>query len=220
MAAENYSELIFRLKNRKVDLEMRKMTRRIAGGFAAATLSVALVACSDAEDAADDAKDTAGSVAADASDSAGSAASDATDAAGSAAAEATGSKDENGEGGTQTITTAGGEEEVPADLATAIEEKRAEWGDVQNVESSDKGTLATFEGGKYLAYSEETGAQPVIGKIAETWVNEGGLDSSVGLPTNPEADATDAKGWTQEFSNGSISWTQGEDGQFKADVEA
>ena len=198
---------------------MRKMTRRIAGGFAAATLSVALVACSDAEDAADDAKDTAGSVAADASDAAGSAASDATDAAGSAAAEATGSKDENGEGGTQTITTAGGEEEVPADLATAIEEKQAEWGDVQSVESSDKGTLATFEGGKHLVYSEETGAQPVIGKIAETWVNEGGLASSIGLPTKPEADATEANGWTQEFSNGTISWTKDDDGEFEADVE-
>ncbi|MDK4278853.1 hypothetical protein QPX43_00650 [Corynebacterium accolens] len=202
---------------------MRKMTRRIAGGFAAATLSVALVACSDAEDAADDAKDAAGSVAADASDAAGSAASDATDAAGSAAAEATGSKDDNAEGAkgdTQTITTANGEEEVPADLAAAIEEKQAEWGDVQSVESSDKGTLATFEGGKHLVYSEETGAQPVIGKIAETWVNEGGLDASVGLPTKPEADATDANGWTQEFSNGTISWTEGEDGQFKADIEA
>ena len=31
---------------------MQKITRRIAGGFAAATLSVALVACSDAEDTA------------------------------------------------------------------------------------------------------------------------------------------------------------------------
>lgn len=202
---------------------MRKITRRIAGGFAAATLSVALVACSDAEDTVDDAKDTAGSVAADASDAAGSAASDATDAAGSAAAEATGSKDDNAEGAkgeTQTVTTANGEEEVPADLAAAIEEKQAEWGDVQSVESSDKGTLATFEGGKHLVYSEETGAQPVIGKIAETWVNEGGLDASVGLPTNPEADATDANGWIQTFSNGTISWTEGEDGQFKADIEA
>lgn len=199
---------------------MRKMTRRIAGGFAAATLSVALVACSDAEDAADDAKDAAGSVAADASDAAGSAASD---AAGSAAAEATGSKDDNAEGAkgeTQTITTAHGEEEVPADLAAAIEEKQAEWGDVQSVESTDKGTLATFEGGKHLVYSEETGAQPVIGKIAETWVNEGGLDASVGLPTKPEADAAEANGWTQEFSNGTISWTEGEDGQFKADIDA
>ena len=120
----------------------------------------------------------------------------------------------------QRAPRAHGEEEVSADLAAAIEEKQAEWGDVQSVESSDKGTLATFEGGKHLVYSEETGAQPVIGKIAETWVNEGGLDASVGLPTNPEADATDANGWTQEFSNGTISWTEGEDGQFKADIEA
>lgn len=66
---------------------MQKMTRRIAGGFAAATLSVALVACSDAEDAANDAKDSAGSVAADA-----------TDAAGSAAAEATSNDDADGQG--------------------------------------------------------------------------------------------------------------------------
>ncbi|MBK4138236.1 hypothetical protein GWO53_07195 [Corynebacterium macginleyi] len=202
---------------------MRKMTRRFVGGFAAATLSIALVACSDAKEAADDAKDAAGSVAADATDAAGSAASKATEAVGSAAAEATGSKDDKADGAkgdTQTITTAHGDEEVPADLAAAVEQKQAEWGEVENVESSDEGTLVAFEGGKYLAYSEQTGVQPVIGKIAETWVNEGGLASSVGLPTKPEAAATSEKGWTQKFSNGTISWTQGDDGKFRADIDA
>ena len=206
---------------------MQKMTRRIAGGFAAATLSVALVACSDAEDAANDAKDTAGSVAADASDAAGSAVDEATsekdkDAESSESEGADDSESEDADskdGDTKTVSTANGDQEVPAALASAIEEKKAEWGDVQSVESSDKGTLATFEGGKHLVYSEETGAQPVIGKIAETWKEQGGLDAEVGLPKAAEEKATEGKGWTQQFDNGVISWLQDESGKFTSSVE-
>ena len=112
---------------------MQKMTRRIVGGFAAATLSVALVACSDAEDAANDAKDTAGSVAADASDAAGSAVDEATsekdkDAESSESEDADGSESEDADskdGDTKTVSTANGDQEVPAALASAIEEKKA-----------------------------------------------------------------------------------------------
>ncbi|MEK0057342.1 LGFP repeat-containing protein [Corynebacterium sp. KPL2825] len=207
---------------------MQKMTRRIVGGFAAATLSVALVACSDAEDAANDAKDTAGSVAADASDAAGSAVDEATsekdkDAESSESEDADGSESEDADskdGDTKTVSTANGDQEVPAALASAIEEKKAEWGDVQSVESSDKGSLATFDGGNLLAMAKDGDeAQPIVGKIAETWKEQGGLDAEVGLPKAAEEKATEGKGWTQQFDNGVISWVQDESGKFTSSVE-
>ena len=207
---------------------MQKITRRIAGGFAAATLSVALVACSDAEDAANDAKDTAGSVAADASDAAGSAVDEATsekdkDAESSESEDADGSESEDADskdGDTKTVSTANGDQEVPAALASAIEEKKAEWGDVQSVESSDKGSLATFDGGNLLAMAKDGDeAQPIVGKIAETWKEQGGLDAEVGLPKAAEEKATEGKGWTQQFDNGVISWLQDESGKFTSSVE-
>ena len=207
---------------------MQKMTRRIVGGFAAATLSVALVACSDAEDAANDAKDTAGSVAADASDAAGSAVDEATsekdkDAESSESEDADGSESEDADskdGDTKTVSTANGDQEVPAALASAIEEKKAEWGDVQSVESSDKGSLATFDGGNLLAMAKDDDvAQPIVGKIAETWKEQGGLDAEVGLPKAAEEKATEGKGWTQQFDNGVISWLQDESGKFTSSVE-
>ena len=207
---------------------MQKMTRRIVGGFAAATLSVALVACSEAEDAANDAKDTAGSVAADASDAAGSAVDEATsekdkDAESSESEDADGSESEDADskdGDTKTVSTANGDQEVPAALASAIEEKKAEWGDVQSVESSDKGSLATFDGGNLLAMAKDGDeAQPIVGKIAETWKEQGGLDAEVGLPKAAEEKATEGKGWTQQFDNGVISWLQDESGKFTSSVE-
>ena len=207
---------------------MQKITRRIAGGFAAATLSVALVACSDAEDTANDAKDTAGSVAADASDAAGSAVDEATsekdkDAESSESEDADGSESEDADskdGDTKTVSTANGDQEVPAALASAIEEKKAEWGDVQSVESSDKGSLATFDGGNLLAMAKDGDeAQPIVGKIAETWKEQGGLDAEVGLPKAAEEKATEGKGWTQQFDNGVISWIQDESGKFTSSVE-
>lgn len=189
---------------------MQKMTRRIAGGFAAATLSVALVACSDAEDAADDAKDTAGSVAADA-----------TDTAGSAAAEATSKDDaDDKDGATKSIATANGDVDVPADFASAIEEKKAEWGDVKSIEQGDDDEfLATFDNGNLLTFDDDEGAQPIVGKIAETWKEQGGLDSEVGLPKAAEEEAAQGKGWTQQFDDGVISWIQDESGKFTSSVE-
>ena len=212
---------------------MQKMARRIAGGFAAATLSVALVACSDAEDAANDAKDTAGSVAADASDAAGSAVDEATsekdkdaescESEGADDSESADSESEDADskdGDTKTVSTANGDKEVPAALASAIEEKKAEWGDVQSVESSDKGSLATFDGGNLLAMAKGGDeAQPIVGKIAETWKEQGGLDAEVGLPKAAEEKATEGKGWTQQFDNGVISWIQDESGKFTSSVE-
>ncbi|MDU2586884.1 MULTISPECIES: hypothetical protein [Corynebacterium] len=203
---------------------MQKMTRRIAGGFAAATLSVALVACSDAEDAADDAKDTAGSVAADATDAAGSAAAEATsddDADDSEGAEASDSEDaDDQDDATKSIATANGDVEVPADFASAIEEKKAEWGDVKSIEQGDDDEfLANFDNGNLLTFDDDGGAQPIVGKIAETWKEQGGLDSEVGLPKAAEEKAAQGKGWTQQFDDGVISWIQDESGKFTSSVE-
>lgn len=209
---------------------MQKMTRRIAGGFAAATLSVALVACSDAEDAADDAKDTAGSVAADATDAAGSAAAEATskdDADDSEDAEASDSEDADDQddaadkgGATKSIATANGDVDVPADFASAIEEKKAEWGDVKSIEQGDDDEfLANFDNGNLLTFDDDEGAQPIVGKIAETWKEQGGLDSEVGLPKAAEEKAAQGKGWTQQFDDGVISWIQDESGKFTSSVE-
>ena len=207
---------------------MQKKTRRIAGGFAAATLSVALVACSDAEDAANDAKDTAGSVAADATDAAGSAAAEATskddadDADASEGADASDDKDDADDkgGATKSIATANGDVDVPADFASAIEEKKAEWGDVKSIEQGDDDEfLANFDNGNLLTFDDDEGAQPIVGKIAETWKEQGGLDSEVGLPKAAEEKAAQGKGWTQQFDNGVISWIQDESGKFTSSVE-
>lgn len=206
---------------------MQKITRRIAGGFAAATLSVALVACSDAEDAANDAKDTAGSVAADATDAAGSAAAEATskddadDKDDSEDAEASDSEDaDDKDGATKSIATANGDVEVPADFASAIEEKKAEWGDVKSIEQGDDDEfLANFDNGNLLTFDDDEGAQPIVGKIAETWKEQGGLDSDVGLPKAAEEKAAQGKGWTQQFDDGVISWIQDESGKFTSSVE-
>lgn len=212
---------------------MQKMTRRIAGGFAAATLSVALVACSDAEDAANDAKDSAGSVAADATDAAGSAAAEATsnddadDADDSEDAEASDSEDADDKddaddkgGATKSIATANGDVDVPADFASAIEEKKAEWGDVKSIEQGDDDEfLANFDNDNLLTFDDDEGAQPIVGKIAETWKEQGGLDSEVGLPKAAEEKAAQGKGWTQQFDDGVISWLQDESGKFTSSVE-
>ena len=204
---------------------MQKMTRRIAGGFAAATLSVALVACSDAEDAANDAKDSAGSVAADATDAAGSAAAEATsnddadDKDDADDADASDDADDK-DGATKSIATANGDVDVPADFASAIEEKKAEWGDVKSIEQGDDDEfLANFDNGNLLTFDDDEGAQPIVGKIAETWKEQGGLDSDVGLPKAAEEKAAQGKGWTQQFDDGVISWIQDESGKFTSSVE-
>ncbi|MBD0853394.1 hypothetical protein QP986_04355 [Corynebacterium striatum] len=219
---------------------MQKITRRFTAGLAAASLSLALVACSDAEDAANSAGDAAKSAANEATEKAGSAVADATGAKGSesesegadadpsdaanASEGADASEGKDGEnaagkdsGEKKTINTPAGDFEVPAAFASAIEEKAGEWGDVQSIENTDAGSLATFAEDKLLAFSEESGAQPIIGKIAETWKGEGGLANKVGLPTAPEQ--AEGNGWVQKFTNGTIKWMKGASGEYEATVE-
>ena len=209
---------------------MKKMTRRFAAGIAAATLSLGVVACSDAEDAAKDAGDAAKSAATEATDAAGSAANDAKDSMKSSdSAEASDSEDADSSEGADSsesadaegdmvgVSTADGEVEVSSDFADAIKEKAGEWGDPQSIETSADGDVATFAKDKLMTYSKDAGAQPIIGKIAETWTEDGGLQNKVGLPTGPEQESGD--GWVQEFTNGTISWMKGESGKYEATVE-
>lgn len=220
---------------------MNTIARRVAAGIATASLAIGLVACgSDAEDAANTAKDTAGSAANEATAAAGSAVDSAKDSMkdsesagaseGAEGSEAEGSETNGAEGSEgaadgekTTINTAAGEFEIPAAFASALESKASEWGmsmdDIQNITNSDAGSVATYAKDKLLAFNNESGESvPVIGKIAETFESEGGLES-LGLPESPEQAVSDGEGWVQEFTNATVKWVKGESGEFAADIQ-
>ncbi len=220
---------------------MNTIARRVAAGIATASLAIGLVACgSDAEDAANTAKDTAGSAANEATAAAGSAVDSAKDSMkdsesagaseGAEGSEAEGSETNGAEGSEgaadgekTTINTAAGKFEIPAAFASALESKASEWGmsmdDIQNITNSDAGSVATFAKDKLLAFNNESGESvPVIGKIAETFESEGGLES-LGLPESPEQAVSDGEGWVQEFTNATVKWVKGESGEFAADIQ-
>lgn len=163
---------------------------------ASASLVLGLAACSD------DNSDSAAS-------NVSSAAEKATDAAGDAVSSATDAMSDNAEGD-KTIeadSVDGQKLEIPAAVNDAWKDadgKDGKFGGLVGTESNDNGTLVTFESGM-MAYSKNTGAVPLIGKIGETWVNGGGLDNALGLPTAPE-EGNASKGWTQQFQNGSMEW--------------
>lgn len=215
---------------------MNTIARRVAAGIATASLAIGLVACgSDAEDAANTAKDTAGSAANEATAAAGSAVDSAKDSMkdsesagaseGAEGSETNGAEGSEGaaDGEKTTINTAAGEFEIPAAFASALESKASEWGmsmdDIQNITNSDAGSVATFAKDKLLAFNNESGESvPVIGKIAETFESEGGLES-LGLPESPEQAVSDGEGWVQEFTNATVKWVKGESGEFAADIQ-
>lgn len=180
-----------------------KISRKALAVAAAASLTLGVAACSEAEDQANKAGDAASSAANDATEKAGEAAGDAKKGAEDKAAEITGAEGENAEG-------EAGSEELPADIQTLWDNeggKEGPYGDVTSVESNDNGdTLAQFEGGQYVVYSEANGAVPVIGMIGQTWADGGALDNEIGLPTAPEQ-GTAEEGWTQSFTNGTIEWS-------------
>lgn len=200
-------------------------TRRSALAIASgAALLLGAAACSEAEDAANNATDAAGSAANSATEAAGSALNDATssnEAEGSEGAEA--SDAEGAEGSDAQGSEAEGSEgngELPADIQTLWDNEGGEagaLGALQNVEETDKGTLATFDNG-WVVNSEEHGAVKLVGKIGETWANGGAMDNEIGLPTAPEqGDA--AQGWTQSFENGTIKWAKGDNGEYTDTIE-
>lgn len=205
------------------------ISRRILAGIAATTLALGVTACSEAEDAASQAGDAAGSATSAAGDAAGSATSAAGDAAGSATSaageaneSATASESaEPSDSETTEFKTADGKSVlIPSAFAEALDDAAGEgdFGTPATIEEGENGTfLATFDNGNHITYSEETGAVELIGEIGNTWVADGALTNPVGLPTDTESEVDG--GWSQDFQNGTISWIKGEAGDFAAEVE-
>ena len=181
---------------------MRKtsITRTSAAIFGA-TLLLGAAACST-----DEAKDNANK----ATDAVESAVNDAT--AGQDSGESTAAESEDAEG---TDDEAAGGDVAEADLPGEVTEaaEAANLGAFKSAEKVGDNVLAEFDNG-WVVSSPDGGTHPIVGKIAETWNADGGLDNEVGLPTDGEKEIEG--GWEQPFTNGTIQWTQDEDGQFSA----
>ncbi|ALC05837.1 hypothetical protein CDES_07120 [Corynebacterium deserti GIMN1.010] len=199
-----------------MELPNKTFTSRILAGTAAVALSLGVVSCSEAEDAANSATD---------------AASSATSAAGSAINEATGTDSADASEDTEATDGASGSDEASGDttevesadgslisipVAVLAVADQAGFSAPESVEEGENGTLVSFAEG-YVVNSAEGGAQPLVGMIGETWIDEGGLDAEVGLPTGPE-EAID-NGWTQPFTAGVINWVDNGSGEFGADIQ-
>lgn len=174
----------------------------------------------DGADDADSADSTDGADGADGADGTDGAddAEGADGESGDAGDSAEGDGANGGESGetTEVQTADGNSVLVPGDFASELSDVEGEWGQPASVQESDGSFVAEFENGDRMIYSEETGSVPLVGMIGQTWSDEGGLGSEVGLPVSPEEEVDG--GWTQEFQNGQISWTfDGE--QFSGTVE-
>lgn len=192
-------------------MQNKKMTRIATAIVGSAALLGGLAACSsdDAQDAANNAKDQAGQVATDATDKAG----DAMDGAKDKANEAM-----NGLG----LGDAAGEDVAEADLPESITEAASsftspydsEAGEFKSAKKVGDAVAAEYENVTFVESPETNGAQPLIGKIRETWVANGALENEIGLPTAPESEIEN--GWEQPFTKDTMKWTS-EDGQNYSD---
>ncbi|MCL0120857.1 LGFP repeat-containing protein [Corynebacterium pygosceleis] len=168
----------------------------------------------DAKDAAKDGADKAKDAAKDGADKAKDAAKDGADKAEEAAEDAKeGAKDAVDGAGNKTDVTdaAGNNVAVPTPIVEMYESMggtAGHLGQLTDLQEKDGRYLAAFNEGYYIAYSEATGAQRLNGKIAETWMSEGGLGSELGMPTAYEVERQDGNGWTQNFEHGDIIWSQ------------
>ncbi|MEZ2189396.1 LGFP repeat-containing protein [Corynebacterium sp. CCM 9204] len=164
-------------------------------------------AAEDAKDAAKDAKDDAKDAAKDAKDTAKNAKKDAQD---------------DGDDQNTDVTDASGKNvSVPTpivDMYESLGGTAGHLGKLTEVKEKDGRYLAAFNEGYYIAYSKDTGAHRLNGKIAEAWMKEGGLDSDLGLPTAYEIERKDGNGWAQNFEHGDIIWSK-TDGTWSAKVE-
>lgn len=187
-----------------------------------------------AKDAAGNVKDGAKDAAGNAKDAAGNVMDGAKDAAGNVKDGAVAAKDKAGEKASdarEAVTgkspaemvevkdATGANVDIPNDIKTAWDNAggaNGSFGAIQEVVEDGGNYLVTFKKG-HMVYSEKYGANPVIGKIAETWVSRGGLQSELGLPTAPER-GTARTGWTQSFENGQIEWKRGDNGRFGSNI--
>ncbi|MCX7542140.1 hypothetical protein OS128_04310 [Corynebacterium sp. P5848] len=223
---------------------MTKKTRtRILAGIAALGISFSVVACSqEAKNDLDAATDKVSEAASDAGDAVKEGVEEAKDAAEDAAADATGAADDgankvkgaaeeakddakdamnDAENKTDVTDAAGREVAVPTPIVEMYESMggtAGHLGELTDLKEKDGRYLAAFNEGYYIAYSKDTGAQRLNGKIAETWMSEGGLESELGLPTAYEVERKDGNGWTQNFEHGDIIWSQ-TDGAWGSTIE-
>ncbi|MHA2788553.1 LGFP repeat-containing protein [Corynebacterium sp. S7] len=202
------------------------MKRTLATVIAAVTFAGGLAACS-----ADGGSSSTGSTGASASATTSAAASSSAEASDSAdasetegatdGADASGEADESAAGANDATveqkTADGNSVLVPADFKAAIDEVTGEWGEPETIQQEEGGALATFAEGNLLAWSKDSGAAPMVGMIAQTWADEGGLANTIGLPTAAEEKLPDG-GWTQKFTNGVINWVN-QGGQWGAQVQ-
>lgn len=199
-------------------MQNKKMTRIATAIVGSAALLGGLAACSsdDAQDAANNAKDQAGQVATDATDKAGDAMDGAKDKAGDAA---DGAKDKANEA----MNGLGlGEDVAESDLPESITEAASsftspygtEAGEFKSAKKAGDAVAAEYENVTFVESPETNGAQPLIGKIRETWVANGALENEIGLPTAPESEIEN--GWEQPFTKDTMKWTS-EDGQNYSD---
>ncbi|MDO5029699.1 MAG: YtxH domain-containing protein [Corynebacterium sp.] len=210
-------------------MQNKKMTRIATAIVGSTALLSGLAACSsdDAQNAAENATDQASQVATDATDKAGEAAEGAKDKAGEAADSA---KDKAGEA-TDTakekadeakegmgLGDGAGEDVAEADLPASITDAASSYtspygsdaGAFVSAKKVGDAVAAEYENVTFVESPETNGAQPLIGKIRETWVANGALENEIGLPTAPESEIDN--GWEQPFTKDTMKWTS-EDGQ-------
>ena len=200
------------------------MNRKFGATVAALALTTGLVACSEDEGDVTEVEATETNTVT-ASEDAGASGSesegaDASESEGADASESEGAGAGAADGDTTELTTKDGEKVVvPSKAANAQEELGlGNWGDPISVETKDDGaTLIEYDADKNIVYSEETGAVPLVGMIAETWKKDGGLDNEIGLPLKAEDKRDDNNGWIQDFQNGTIEWLE-ENGEFGAKI--
>lgn len=131
--------------------------------------------------------------------------------------ETTVTTDEDGEVDVSTEEVEEGD--VPQEITDLRDQLAADGmdlGEFKSAERAGDNMLVEYEEG-WIASSEEAGPQPIIGKIAETWAEDGGLGNDVGMPTAPETEIDN--GWEQQFTNGKILWTSTDGGDFEATYE-
>jgi hypothetical protein len=203
-------------------MRMTILTRRVLAAAAATTLAFGVVACADdGGDAGNEtvtATDTAGEeteIERDEVEATTPSIEDDADATDDEEAEGTEPTGEEVEYETSEGTVA-----IPAAAAASFDEFAADWGPPETIETNNIGqSLAIFPDGNMVSFTEETGGVPLGGEIGSAWLEEGGLESTLGVPTAPEGAAPDGNGWVQQFENGTISWVSDEDGEFSADIQ-
>nr|WP_120492308.1 YtxH domain-containing protein [Corynebacterium lactis] len=200
-------------------MQNKKMTRVTAAIMGSVAMVGGLAACS-AEDA-QNAKDKAGQVASEATSKAGDAGAkaseamnDAKDKAGQATDSAKDAMNKVGLG----LGNSAGEDVAEADLPESIKQVAGSFTNAYDEQAGSfvaakkmgDAVAAEFENVTFVESPETGGVQPLIGKIRETWVNNGGLENKIGLPTAPEQ-VIDG-GWEQTFTKDTMKWTS-TDGQ-------